>query len=66
MTATSKTPHHRGSLSATVVTFEMQVRELIGRREGVSGGDGGHRVEQGAGNRRGFEIEEAQHARGII
>lgn len=66
MTTTSKAPHHRGPSSATVVAFEMQVRELIDRWERVSGRDGGHRVEQGAGNRRGFEIEEAQHARGII
>lgn len=45
--------------------FGMWAQEIVGRRERVFGGDGDHRVQQGARSRRGLEMEAAQHTRGI-
>jgi hypothetical protein len=45
--------------------FGMRAQEIVGHRERPPGGDGGHRVQQGSGYRRSFEVEATQHARGI-
>lgn len=45
--------------------FGMWAQEIVGRRERVFGGDGDHRVQQGSRDRRGLEMEAAQHTRGI-
>ena len=45
--------------------FGMRTQEIVGRRQCAIGGDDGRRIEQRPGDRRSFEVEAAQHARGI-
>ena len=37
--------------------FGMRPQEIVSRRGRAFGGDGGHRVQQGPGDRRAFEVE---------
>ena len=66
--------HHRDLAEARIVTalhpqltppLGMRAQEIVGRRQFALGGDGLHRIEQGTGHRRGFEVEAAQHTRRI-